>query len=1201
MDAVRLYTNPVTDRLPEPVLTLDHSGIITYINPAGSTLLNVQAGEPFPGNSHSFTASCREAVQTAAPVNFLYVVPATQEQRMLTIVPAGDELFILFAPAARNPAVPTVTESNQDLSGQVLAETIINYLPGIFYLSDATPRLRRWNNALENISGYNTAELSAMVPIDLFDSRDHPAFKTAMAQALTEGSASIETRLVSKDGNSIPFYFTGVRIQYNGKPALLGMGIDITTQQKALDALRVSAERYDLTARATNDMIWDWNLLTDEIWWNENYLALFGGHTNPDINHIESWKKSIHSEDRERVVNGIYKVIQSGQVFWTAEYRCIAASGSVVHIYDRGYVMHDAKGKPFRMIGSMLDITARIKTEQALRENESKYRNLFQGASDSIILHDLAGNIVDMNAAASDFSGYSTAELLRKKITDLLFAEDLPGNPLPLDRLEKGETTYNRRRIKTKSGITRVMDLSSRMLPDRTIMAILRDVTERSAAENALRNSEIRFRALAEHAPVGIFETDAAGNTTYVNQKMCAYTGLSFDELLNNNWTQCIHPDDRNSVIRQWDKHLSAHSESSQQYRIVAKDGSIHWIQGKAIPLKDKNGAFSGYLGTITDITVEQLALLALSESEEKYRTLVEQASDAIYIVDEKGDLVTVNPAACHLSGYTEKTLLGMNIMDFIFPEDLDTNPFRFDELRSGKTVTIQRRFRISGNRELNVECLANMLSDGRILVFARDITERLAAEKALRESEEKYRTLVEQASDGIYITDSEGRILSANSSTARLSQYSEAEMLQMTIYDLVDPDDLAKQPFRFEELRQGKTVVSERRMRQKSGKLLQIENTTKMLSDGRILIFVRDISERIRAREELLREKKLSDSLINSLPGIFYLFDEAGHFIRWNKNFEFITGYTESEIAGMHPVHFFDEANRSIILDKMAEAFRTGQTEVELPITTKNGERIPYYLTGWRVIVENKPCLIGVGIDISEKKKAEVLLRQSYDDIRRLASHLTRVREEERKRIGREIHDELGQQLTAIKMDMAWIEKRLGEDALIKSKIRNVITLLDSGNKSVRRILTELSPGVNDNNGLIESLERLNLQFESSSGIPVQFSADTDKLTLPQETANCIYRVYQESLTNIMKHASASEVTARLESTGGIIQVLIRDNGKGFDKQKGKKITSFGLLGMQERVLSFHGNFSVDAAPGKGTTITFSIPADNQKTEHRE
>jgi signal transduction histidine kinase len=229
---------------------------------------------------------------------------------------------------------------------------------------------------------------------------------------------------------------------------------------------------------------------------------------------------------------------------------------------------------------------------------------------------------------------------------------------------------------------------------------------------------------------------------------------------------------------------------------------------------------------------------------------------------------------------------------------------------------------------------------------------------------------------------------------------------------------------------------------------------------------------------------------------------------------------------------------------------------------------------------------------DISERIKAQKLLEKSYKDIRRLATHLTQVREEERKRIGREIHDELGQRLTAIKMDVAWIDKKTtDEKSPIKNNLKNIIALLDGTNQSVRRILTELSPGIIDNDGLPDAIARLNNQFTTTTGILIEFTTGVPAINLSQQIANCIFRVYQESLTNIMRYAAADKVVTSLNITAGNIIVTIEDNGKGFDTQAVQTKKSFGILGMRERVLSQNGEFELHSEKTKGTKIKITLP----------
>jgi PAS domain S-box-containing protein len=1198
MNHVAANTADILNTCPDAVIALDKDWHFTYANTKASQVFNLSANKllgkiiwtAYPEYyEHSFYDACCKAKELQQPQYAQVYLAFNKQWLQINISPLQDALVLFIC----NITVKKAAEEKL-LQSESRLRALIENNDGIISLIDENLQILFRNSSVAKITGFTNEEYDIISGSENIHPADAAYVKGIIAESVKKPALTLPIlfRVKHKMGNYI--WLEGVITNKINDPDIRGIITnlkDVTKRIEAEEEIKKSSERFRLVTAATNDMIWDWNLFTDELWWNYNYNSLFG-YDNQTIHHISSWVNSVHPEDRKRVKDGIYKIIESGEKYWSDEYRYLKKDGTVLFIYDRGYVLYDEGNKPYRMIGSMLNITERINTAKAMEEREEKYRNIFERASDSIVVHDLQGNILDINFSAIGFSGYSKEEMMRMRITHLLFEEDLKILPVPFDKLLAGETTFNRRRVKTKTGVVRIMDVSSKMLPDGNIMAMLKDVTERTAAQIALKNSELRFRTLAANAPAGIFETNIAGETIYVNEKMSEYTGLSFDELLGINWIESVHPEDRKQLQKEWSENVHQKKESSSEYRMLDKHGNIKWISGKAVPVYDKDEQHTGYLGTVFNITKEKMALLALKESEEKYRTLVEQASDGIYIANTAGKIVIVNPNACKLTGYSENELLQMSIYDFVTEADLEKEPFRFEELRQGKTVVIKRKFKIKNGTLLNVECIANMLSDGRILVFARDITERLKAEQALRESEEKYRTLVEQASESIYIADSNGKVATVNSSACRLSGYSEAELLGMSIADIVPLDELQKKPLLFDKLRDGKTVSSQRIIQRKSGELLTVESNTKMLSDGRILSFVHDITDQIQAQNEIIKEKKMSDSIINSLPGIFYLFDKNGNLLRWNKNFEFVSGYTNNEIGNMQPLDFFDEDEQHLVKQTIENVFNNGTADVEAHFFTKYKKKISYYFSGWRLMLEDEPCLIGVGIDITAKKEAEELLQKSYDDIRRLATHLTQVREEERKRIGREIHDELGQQLTAIKMDIAWIDKKTpDETSPIKKNLKNMITLLDGTNQSVRRILTELSPGIIDNDGLLDAITRQNRQFTTTTGKPVNFTTAETKIILPQEIANCIFRVYQESFTNIMRYAEPSSVETSLTVINNSIVVVIQDNGKGFDITAVQAKRSFGILGMRERVLSQRGKFELQSQIGKGTKITVTMP----------
>lgn len=342
----------------------------------------------------------------------------------------------------------------------------------------------------------------------------------------------------------------------------------------------------------------------------------------------------------------------------------------------------------------------------------------------------------------------------------------------------------------------------------------------------------------------------------------------------------------------------------------------------------------------------------------------------------------------------------------------------------------------------------------------------------------------------------------------------------------------------------------------------------------------------------QLVLEKNLSESIINALPGIFYLYDRSGNFIRWNKNFETVSGYSGEEIKGMRPLNFFDGDEIKMVEEKINQVFNNGHADVVAHFFTKGGVKIPYYFNGRKAIFNGTEYLIGMGIDISDRMEAESKLRERTEEIQRLTAHLEKIQEEERTRIAREIHDELGQQLTGLKMDASWVSKKiLTEDPLIHQKLSTMLSLIDETVKTVRRISSELRPGILDDLGLIPALEWQSQEFEKRTGIKTTFHTDVGYFNPERNLATNIFRVYQEALTNIARHSQATQVKTTLYEKDGRIVLSVIDNGLGMDKDEESVKNSLGLIGMRERALLFQGELFIESEKHKGTVVTLTVP----------
>ncbi|MBI2949304.1 MAG: response regulator [Verrucomicrobia bacterium] len=238
-----------------------------------------------------------------------------------------------------------------------------------------------------------------------------------------------------------------------------------------------------------------------------------------------------------------------------------------------------------------------------------------------------------------------------------------------------------------------------------------------------------------------------------------------------------------------------------------------------------------------------------------------------------------------------------------------------------------------------------------------------------------------------------------------------------------------------------------------------------------------------------------------------------------------------------------------------------------------------------------------------SERKRAEERLRESNEQLRALTVYLQYVREEERTRIAREVHDELGQSLTGMKMDLAWLMSRLPKDQkTLQAKAASMSGLIDATIQTIRRIATELRPGILDDLGLVAAIEWQANEFQTRTGIPCVVTSSVNDPILDQDLNTAFFRIFQETLTNIMRHANATRVEVSFHQVNGRLVLEVKDNGRGITEAEIHNTRSIGLLGIRERAGLLGGEVSVRGEDGKGTTVTVGIPlARSKKTEPPE
>jgi PAS domain S-box-containing protein len=359
------------------------------------------------------------------------------------------------------------------------------------------------------------------------------------------------------------------------------------------------------------------------------------------------------------------------------------------------------------------------------------------------------------------------------------------------------------------------------------------------------------------------------------------------------------------------------------------------------------------------------------------------------------------------------------------------------------------------------------------------------------------------------------------------------------------------------------------------------------------LLSMVRDITERRRAQLLLEESEQRLAKMIEASPeAITIATVEDGTFISVNPAGERLSGYTREEMIGRSAVAmgFYPdlEERRRLIADLQSNEIVHAR---ELRLRRKDGKVRDVLASAALIDTGGRKVVLFQSIDITERKNAETVLREHQELLRELSAHHESVREGERAHIAREIHDEMGQALTALKMDLSVVGLESAKKApRVAEQVRDLKQRVDGLIQTVRNVATALRPAALDL-GILPGVEWLVDEFQKRNGIPCSVRVENGEVDLPEDRGIVLFRILQESLTNIARHADASNVEILLRRDATHIRLDIKDDGKGFDAEAAGKKKTFGLLGMRERVIMLHGQLNISSVPGEGTQVSVSIP----------
>ena len=740
-----------------------------------------------------------------------------------------------------------------------------------------------------------------------------------------------------------------------------------------------------------------------------------------------------------------------------------------------------------------------LQREQApeeVRNREEQFRRVFEEAPVGMIILDEQRHFIRVNRAFCNLVGYNEAELIGRGYELCTHPDDFQANVALRNEFYEGKRRGYRleKRYIRKDGqvIWVAVNATAYRIPaqqPKVVLAVIVDITERKRAEEALRESDERFKAIVTNSPALVFLKDTEGRYLQVNRRFEDSFHVANRDLVGKT-DQDIFPPEQAAAVRANDRKVLEAGRPMEFEEVVLHDDGPHTSIVVKFPLLNAQGECYALCGIVTDITERKRAAEELRRSEAFITSVVENLPNMIFVKDAKDlKFVRFNKAGEDLLGHSREVLIGKSDYDLFPKEEADfftENDRRV--LESGCLLDIPEEpieTKHQGLRILHTKKIPICDDTGEpqyLLGISEDITDWKRAEQAQKESEERYRRIFENAAEGIFQTTLDGKYVAVNPALARMYGYDSPDDMIAAITNIAG--QLYVDPGRRDEFI---------RLMQAQGEVTGFEALV-YRKDGRFIW----IAENVRA-----------------------LRDPAG------------------------------------------------------------------VLVGFEGTVEN----------ITERKLAERRLLDTLDQVRTLSGRLATVQEEERTRIARELHDELGVGLTCLKIDLsrlhAMMSERAGAGARKKAgdKIKAMVEQIDTTIASVQRLVTELRPAVLDDLGLVAAIEWQCQDFQKRTGIPCTCVTSADDIAMEPERATALFRICQEALTNTARHAQATAVTIKLESRSDFLQLVVADNGVGIPDTKVSNRRSLGLLGMKERVALFGGEITVQSNPGKGTTITACLP----------
>ncbi len=654
--------------------------------------------------------------------------------------------------------------------------------------------------------------------------------------------------------------------------------------------------------------------------------------------------------------------------------------------------------------GNIKDISDYILTCKKFETGERLYRELVENANDIIYRNDRFGNFLYINPYGTEKLGYTLEEFTKMNYINLIppeYKEDV--NKFYLDQMRrKLHQTYLELPIIKKDGriiwVGQFVTMAENESGEIEFFGIARDITEIKAIQDALLESEEKYRTILDSMREGYYQTDLQGRMIFVNHTITELSGYTTAEMIGESYSKFFSEATAKKIYNLFHEvYTTGKPMEFSDWELIAKDGSKKSIAASIELVIEKTGKKIGFSGMIFDLTDKKRFIKALIDSEQRLRDLVESLPEIVFELDAEGTILYVNKRTIDVLEYTQEELIGTNALNIVIPEQRERALRGLSKTLSGKKYTAQNYIFQGKSRQIPIRLYTAPMMESGIIVGMRgiaiDITEILEAEKSIRESHEKFRTMIENSSEIISIIDKKGIIQYESQSLKRILGYDPSERIGTNTINNVHQEDrpiVDAALIRSADLAHEEIVVFQYRYHHKNGTWRYLETTATNLTKNSlingILLNTRDITEKKLAEKSMRkREEKYRNLYNNALVGMLTI-DAETHFILQTNDlgYSFFGFSTKEEIIGLDFTAFFENQNDSAIFFQRLE--KNGEVlNLEIPLVAQNSAKKWAEISAKKNSENNTVSI--VIIDISRRKETEEMLTYYtfYDQLTQL------------------------------------------------------------------------------------------------------------------------------------------------------------------------------------------------------------------------